>query len=97
MNKGKTKNMKDILLAQSTQKETHSFAKKFIKNLPFSMPDPVDARFIVKVPGPGHQILLPVSEQRFLELKKIYGAENCIDKGAGFKYISNIYKKGKKK
>jgi hypothetical protein len=97
MNKGKTKSMKDVLLAQSTQKETHSFAKKFIESLPFSIPDPCEARFIVKVPGPGHQILLPVSKQRFLELKKIYGAENCIDKGGGFKYISNIYKKRKKK
>jgi hypothetical protein len=97
MNKKQATSMKDVLLAQSTQKETHTFAKKFIDSLPFSMPGPREARFVVKVPGPGRQILLPLSKERFLQLKEVYGAENCIDKGAGFKDISNIYRKGKKK
>jgi hypothetical protein len=89
----KIEKMEDVLLAQSTLEERRSHCKKVVDSLPFNIPNPARARFIVKIPGPGNAILMPLTKKRFLFLKKKYGAENCFDKGPGFKDSSNIYKK----
>lgn len=79
------------LPANASLKELVTRDRKVVASLPFVMPDPEQARFIVRADS--RTILLPKTKKRFNKLKDIYG--NGIDKGSKFKAV--YWKEGKKR